>query len=424
MKILYFDCFSGISGDMTLAALLDLDLKNFDFLISQLETLHIGGWNINMERRNKNGINANYIKVILSDTDTHGHDHDHIHGHSHEHRNYADIVHILDHSKISDKAKDLSKNIFKRIAVAEAKIHGSDINKVNFHEVGAVDSIIDIVGAAVLFDLLISQNKIEKIYCSVVNDGHGFTHCQHGKIPVPAPATVEIFTAAEVKTRQIDVPKELVTPTGAAIIAEVAQSFGFMPEMAAVKTGYGAGTRDLEIPNVVRIVLGEIDAGACNARPADDVISRTANGRPYEDITVIETNIDDCPSEILAYTMEKLFKNGANDVFFTPIYMKKNRPAVKLTVLCKNESLDKLAKIIFSETTTIGVRIREEKRICLERNIKTVTTVYGDLKVKEIEFDGEKKLVPEFEEARKLAENSGAPLHKIYGSVKLTDCSN
>ena len=404
MRVLYFDCFSGISGDMTLAALLDLDVTNFDYLVSQLETLNVGGWTLNMERRNKNGIDANYINVILSDAHHSHESHEHTHSHSHEHRNFADIVHILDNSKITPDAKKISKNIFRRIASAEAKIHGTTVDKVNFHEVGAVDSIIDIVGVSVLLDLIVSQNKIGKIYCSVINDGHGFTRCRHGKIPVPAPATVEIFADAGVKSRQTDVPKELVTPTGAAIIAEISESFGFMPEMSAVKIAYGAGTRDLEIPNVVRIVLGEVDNCPCE--------------NSHEDITVIETNIDDCSPEILAYTMEKLLKEGANDVFFTPVYMKKNRPAVKLTALCKNEEAGKLSKIIFSETTTIGVRIREEKRICLERRFDFAETVYGDLKVKAIELDGETKLIPEYEEAKKLAENAGVPLCKIYESVK------
>ncbi|MCL1859491.1 MAG: nickel pincer cofactor biosynthesis protein LarC [Oscillospiraceae bacterium] len=424
MKILYFDCFSGISGDMTLAALLDLEPRNFDYLLAQLKTLNINGWSINTERRNKNGINANYIKVILPEP-SHSHSYSHHdsdnNNHSHEHRNFEDIIHIIDNSKITKKAKELSKNIFKRIAVAEAKIHGTEIDRVNFHEVGAVDSIIDITGAAVLLDLLVSQNKIEKIYCSVVNDGHGFTHCQHGKIPVPAPATVEIFANAGVKTNQIDVPKELVTPTGAAIIAEIAGNFGFMPEMSAIKTGYGAGTRDLEIPNVLRVILGEFTVGAIINRPLkenDDGIFRAIDNRSHENITIIETNIDDCPAEILAYTMEKLLKEGANDVFFTPVYMKKNRPAVKLTVLCKKELTDKLSKIILSETTTIGIRMREEKRICLERKSDFIKTVYGDLKVKEIEFDGERKIMPEYEDAKKLAENANVPLYKIYDSVK------
>jgi len=412
MKILYFDCFSGISGDMTLGALLDLVPEKFDYLMSQLKKLNVGGWNINMERRNKNGINSNYIKVNLTAHDDH--DHPHGHNHSHRHRGFSDISHMIDESQINEEAKETAKNIFGRIAVAEAKIHGTDVEKVNFHEVGAVDSIIDIVGAAVLLDLIIIENKIEKIYCSIINDGYGFTHCQHGKIPVPAPATVEIFANAGVKTRQIDIPKELVTPTGAAIIAEIAGDFGIMPEMSVIKTGYGAGTRDLEIPNVLRVIMGETQSPLPPFQKGANIADMFG-----ENITVIETNIDDCSSEILAYTMEKLLKAGANDVFFTPVYMKKNRPAVKLTVLCKSEDVDGLAKIIFSETTTIGVRIREEKRICLPRKTEIVKTVYGDLKVKAIEFDGEKKLMPEYEDAKKLAEASGVPLYKIYEGVKI-----
>ena len=411
-KILYFDCFSGISGDMTLGALLDLDLGNYDYLISQLESLNINGWRINMERRDKTGINSNYIKVILEDFHEHEHEHEHNRGHehhhNHEHRDFSDILHIIESSKITNNAKELSKNIFKRLAEAEAKVHGIDkeeIGKVSFHEVGAVDSIIDIVGSAVLLDLIISKNQINMICCSVISDGYGFTHCKHGKIPVPVPAVVEVFANAGVKTRQTDIPKELVTPTGAAIISEIIDKNNnwIMPGMTALKTGYGAGTRDLEIPNVVRVILGE------------DINNNISE---ITEITVIETNIDDCSAEILAYTMEKLLQSGAKDVFFTPVYMKKNRPAVKLTVLCKNRDIDKIAKVIFSETTTIGLRIREEKRICLERKSRIIKTVYGDLKVKEIEFDGEIKFTPEYEDAKKLAETIGVPLYKIYESIK------
>jgi hypothetical protein len=409
---------------MTLAALLDLEPDNYDYLISRLKTLGINGeWSMNAERRNKNGIDASYIKVVLHDDHDHDHgdhDHSHDHHHDHDHRNFADIANIIKGGDITPGAKKIAESIFWRIAVAEGKIHGRAPESVNFHEVGAVDSIIDIVGAAILLDLIISRHEIEKICCSVVNDGHGFTYCQHGKIPIPAPATAEIFSNAKVKTRQIDVPKELVTPTGAAIIAEIASEFGFMPEMTPLKTGYGAGTRDLDIPNVVRVVLGEIEQTPVSSadtpfqKGAYERETRAIDNRPYEDITVIETNIDDCASEILAYTMEKLLGAGANDVFFTPVYMKKNRPAVKLTALCRSEMTGALAKIIFAETTTIGLRMREEKRICLKREEKIIATGYGELKVKEIEFNGEKKIIPEYESAKILAENAGVPLREIY----------
>ena len=379
---------------MTLAALLDLCPGNFDFLVSQLKTLGLGGWEIQTERRGKNGIDANYAKVLLS----HGHD-----GHGHAHRSHADIAHMIEKSGISDRAKELSINIFGRMADAEAKIHGVQAEDVRFHEVGAADSIIDIVGAAVLADLLSGQFGIEKICCSPVGDGHGFANCQHGKIPVPAPATVEIFKNSGIRMRQLEVPHELATPTGAAIVAELAQGCGPMPEMAVAKAGYGAGTRDLEIPNVLRVVLGDADG---------------KESERTESITVIEANIDDCPPEILAYAMERLFEEGANDVFFTPIYMKKNRPATKLTALCKNESAERLAKIIFSETTTIGLRIREEKRICLARGDAVLQTEFGELKAKKIEFEGEEKLSPEYEHAKKLARDAGVPLRKIYESAR------
>ncbi|MCL1792559.1 MAG: nickel pincer cofactor biosynthesis protein LarC [Oscillospiraceae bacterium] len=399
MKILYFDCFSGISGDMTLAALLDLCPENFDFLVSDLKTLGLEGWEIIVGRREKNGINANHVKVALPPNDRGDHAH-----HHHPNRNYANIAHMIDHSEMSAGAKLLSKNIFKRIATAEAKVHGVGFREVHFHEVGAADSIIDIAGASVLLDLLVTQHGIERICSSPISDGYGFAYCQHGKIPVPAPATVEIFKEAGAKTRQIEVESELATPTGAAIIAEIAQSYGLMPEMKALKSGYGAGTKDLAVPNVLRVILGDSEGGGA--------------GGATENITVIETNIDDCSPEILAYTMEKLFCAGASDVFFTPVYMKKNRPATQLTALCQSGLAEKLANVIFSETTTIGLRMREEKRICLARGIAMVQTDFGGLRVKKVEFEGEEKWIPEYEDAKRLARESGVPLHKIYESVK------
>ena len=396
MKVLYFDCFSGISGDMALAALLDLEPTNFDCLMEGLLSLGLEDWELRAERRDKNGINANYIKVAL---------HEEPHGRSHEHRNYADIEALIEHSEIAGGAKELSKNIFRRLTAAEAKIHGVGFDEVHFHEVGAVDSIIDIVGTAILLDLFAEKHEVEAIYASPVSDGHGFVECRHGKIPVPVPATVEIFREENVKIRQLDIPKELTTPTGAAIIAEIAWGFGPMPELAVEKTGYGAGTRDLEIPNVLRVMLGDMG----DMRDMEDDAS--------DKITVIETNIDDCSPEILAYTMERLFSEGAKDVFFTPIQMKKNRPATKLTLLCDAKSAERLAGIVFSETTAIGVRLREEKRICLAREAGSVNTAFGELKVKVVGFGGERKLVPEYEHAKKLAVAAGVPLFKVYESV-------
>ncbi len=306
MKALYFDCFSGISGDMTLGALLDLGLDQEAFL-AEMAKVHVDGFEIKIGRVNKNGIDAMDVDVILAEEEhhhhhdhehphthdhdhehphTHDHDHDHEHphthdhdhehphthdhdhaamhthehphthdhGHSHVHRNLFDVNHVIEESGISDHAKALAKAIFLRVAQAESKVHGKPLEEVHFHEVGALDSIVDIIGTAVLMDML----NVDAIYSSVVNDGHGFVWCQHGYMPIPAPATAEIFAASDVLYRQIDVEKELVTPTGAVIVAELATSFGTMPAMKILKTGYGAGKRDNKIPNVLRVVLGEV----------------------------------------------------------------------------------------------------------------------------------------------------------------------
>ena len=328
MKALYFDCFSGISGDMTLGALLDLGLDQEAFL-AEMAKVHVDGFEIKIGRVNKNGIDAMDVDVILAEEEhhhhhdhdhdhehphthdhdhdhehphthdhdhdhehphthdhdhdhehphTHDHDHDHEHPHTHDHdhaamhthahphthdhghthshvhRNLFDVNHVIEESGISDHAKALAKAIFLRVAQAESKVHGKPLEEVHFHEVGALDSIVDIIGTAVLMDML----KVDAIYSSIVNDGHGFVWCQHGYMPIPAPATAEIFAASDVLYRQIDVEKELVTPTGAAIVAELASSFGTMPAMKILKTGYGAGKRDNKIPNVLRVVLGEV----------------------------------------------------------------------------------------------------------------------------------------------------------------------
>ena len=307
MKALYFDCFSGISGDMTLGALLDLGLDK-DAFLAEMAKLNVEGFEIKIGRTEKSGIGAQDVDVILTNGEfvdehhhhehthehthehehshdehthehhhdhehtpehehhhdhehMHEHDHAHTHEHSHEHthahvhRNINDIKTIIDNSTIADSAKDLAKRIFMRVAKAEAKVHGKTLEEVHFHEVGALDSIVDIIGTAVLIDMI----KPDKIYASVVNDGHGFIKCQHGLMPVPAPATAEIFAASDVVYKQIDVNNEMVTPTGAAIIAELAESYGMCPQMNIIKTGYGAGKREFSIPNLLRVVLGEID---------------------------------------------------------------------------------------------------------------------------------------------------------------------
>ena len=352
MKVLYFDCSSGISGNMTLGALTEI-IGDENYLVNELKKLNVDGYKIEISKKVKNGITGTYVDVMLE------HDHEHEHHHHHEHRNLNDVNNIIDKSSLDDNVKDLAKKIFIRVARAESKVHNKPLEEVHFHEVGAIDSIVDIVGTAILI------NKInpDKVISSIVNDGYGFIQCAHGKMAVPVPATSEIFTDAGVKFRQIDIDTELVTPTGAAIIAELSDEFKVMPAMNVEKIGWGAGYKDIEIPNVLKGYLGKMD-------------------EKDNSICVMETNIDDSSGEILGYTSEKLFEEGALDVFFTPIFMKKNRPAYRLTVACKKGEMEKLQNIIFRETTTIGIRYRFEERKVLKREEAEIDTKYGKLKVK------------------------------------------
>jgi uncharacterized protein (TIGR00299 family) protein len=322
------------------------------------------------------------------------HHHAHAH-HPHVHRTMADIARIIDESGITAGAKSLAKRIFVRLAVAEAKIHGSTPDKVHFHEVGAVDSIIDIVGTAICIDLLAP----DKICASVLHDGRGFVKCQHGTIPVPVPAVTEVLAARGTAFKQLDIEGELMTPTGAAIIAELAESFGPMPEMKIIKTGYGSGTKDFPIPNLLRVVQGEPVAGK---KPEQDTV------------TVIETNIDDTTPEILGYVMERLLEAGAHDVFFSPVYMKKCRPATWLHVLCDEADLLAMEHILFTETSTIGLRKYRVERTCLPRKAATLSTPYGEVKAKETTFGDTSRLCIEYEDARRIAREKGLPLRDVY----------
>lgn len=414
MKILYFDCSSGISGNMTLGALLEIT-GDTSYLINELKKLNVDGYSIEISKKIKNGITGTFVDVILADeqhVDNHmDHEHmnyehvdhshtshyhnDHIHSNnnniSHHHRNLADVEKIIDESSLSDYVKALSKRIFLRVAKAESKVHDKPLDEVHFHEVGAIDSIVDIVGTAILIDAI----KPDRILSGVVNDGHGFIKCAHGTMSVPVPATSEIFAHGNVIFRQIDVSTELVTPTGAAIIAELATDFINLPAMNVKKIGWGAGSKDLDIPNILKVYYGDIQNHA-------------------EQCVVMSTNIDDCSGEILGYTMELLMENGARDVFYTPIYMKKNRPAYLLTVICMKEDMQKLENIIFKQTTTIGIRYRYENRDILERENIIVDTVYGPLRAKKVSTDDGSYIYPEYESAKKLAKDNHVPLKEIY----------
>lgn len=405
MKTLYFDCSSGISGNMTLGALLEI-IGDDNYLLEELKKLNVDGYRIEISNKVKNGITGKYVDVILEDEE-HGHDHNHEHEHEHEHehhhehshdhahhhahRNLNDVNEIIDNSSIDEKSKELAKRIFLRVAKAEAKVHNKPLEEVHFHEVGAIDSIVDIVGTAILI------NKInpDKIISSVVNDGYGFIECAHGTMAVPVPATSEIFASSNVKFRQIDVDTELVTPTGAAIIAELAEEFTTLPTMVTEKIGWGAGYKDLKIPNVLKVYYGEME-------------------KTNENFVVMETNVDDCSGEVLAYTSEELFENGALDVFYTPIFMKKGRPAYRLSVACRKEDMFKLQNIMFKETTTIGIRYRFESRTELGREMVEIDTKYGKIKAKKVTNNGATYVYPEYESLKEIAKKNDIPLKELY----------
>ena len=405
-KILYFDCSAGISGDMTLGALLDLGADKKVFL-TELEKLHLEGYEIAFETTQRNAITATHVNVILTGQEqahdhTHEHDHEHTHDHSHDHghghfhRSFRDIRQMIQNSELSKEVKDLSLRIFTRVARAEAKVHHRDMEEVQFHEVGAVDSIVDIVGSAILITML----KPDRICASVVQDGHGFVHCQHGMLSVPVPAVCEIFAESDVLIRQIDVDTELVTPTGAAIISELADSFGTMPVMTIDKMGWGAGTKILKIPNLLKVTLGYQETVSDNYTEQDEIM-------------VLETNLDDCTGEMLGAAMEILMENGALDAFYTPIFMKKNRPAWCLTVLARPEDTEKMERLIFLHTTTIGIRRHLDQRRILKREKAVVPTAYGELQVKRVILEDGYRDYPEYESAKKLAVETGKPLWEI-----------
>ncbi|MBR3249679.1 MAG: nickel pincer cofactor biosynthesis protein LarC [Clostridia bacterium] len=402
MKGLYFDCSSGISGNMTLGALLDI-IDDEKYFLNEIKKLNIDGYKIEILKKESYGINGRYVDVIVDGKDEYGHIH-HIqdenshnldkehHHHHHEHRNLNDVNEIIDRSSLDDKTKKLAKEIFLKVAKAESKVHGKPIDKVHFHEVGAIDSIIDIVGTAILI------NKIDPsfIVSSVINEGHGFIVCAHGKMSVPVPATSQIFADENVKFKQIDVDTELVTPTGAAIISTLAKDYTIMPEMKLEKVGYGAGLKDIGYSNLLKVYYGEM------------ISSKS-------DMYVIETNIDDSNGEELGYAMEKLLKNNAKDVFYTPIFMKKNRPAYKLEVICEKENLDNLLEIIFKETTTIGARFYKVDRAELKREKIEIDTKYGKISGKKITTPkGEVYVYPEYESIKELAEQKNIPLKELY----------
>ena len=387
MKTLYFDCFSGISGDMIIGALIDLGL-DVGFLKNELKKLNLKKYNIESKKIVKNGITA--IKFNIIETKNAKKMAKPFFLPEKEH-NLNELNKIIEKSKLDNDTKNTIKKIFNKIAVAEAKIHNKPIDKIHFHEIGAVDTIIDVAGAVIG----IKKLGIEKMYCSKLNVGTGFVEFSHGRFPVPAPATAEILKGIPIYNNNVEA--ELVTPTGAAIITAFADGFGEMPPIKIEKIGYGAGTKDLTQPNLLRIFVGETQ------KNSDEIVN------------VIETNIDNMNPEIYPYVVDKLMDNNALDAYLTNIIMKKGRPAIKLTVLAKVKDTDKMCRIIFDETTTLGVRIFRAERKILNREIKTMKTKYGNVRIKISKSGDEiKNITPEYEDCVKIAKNKKIPLKKVY----------
>ncbi len=427
-KTLYLDIFSGISGDMFIGAMLDLGVS-FEALKAELQKVEVGHYHLHQQRQTKAGIAG--IKFDVHEHDAHGHaghdhghhhPHDHSHGpgdhgHAHQHepaphhhhddsRNYADIRKLIVGSALSDWVKEKSVAVFHRIAVAEGKIHGHLPEEVHFHEVGAIDSIVDVIGACVCLE----QLGHPRVLAAQVTEGTGWVNCAHGRFPVPTLATLEILGARGIAVNQCDEPHELVTPTGAAILAEFAETFGPMRGLVANRVGYGLGTRDNHTrPNVLRAVLGRSEASTGSGPQLD---------WETDTIAVLETNLDDVNPELLGAFVEQALKAGALDVFHTPIQMKKSRPAILLTALCPEAKADALSELMLRETTAFGVRRTTASRRKLQREITRVSTAYGLVEVKIGRLNG--KLVqaaPEFESCRALAEQAGISLKEVYSAA-------
>ncbi len=426
MRIAYLDCFSGISGDMFLGALVDAGVSA-KLLEDTVATLDIGA-RLKISRVTRSGISATKVDVYTNgekdlpreifwekqerqqthshaDTHSHGPAHSHTHDHHHEvdhshGRTLPEIRRIIDHASISATARQTAIKIFEALGQAEAEIHNTSIDQVHFHEVGAVDAMVDIVCAAVGAESL----AIDEWICSPLNVGGGTVKCAHGTLPVPAPATLKLLSNAPVYSSGPQV--ELVTPTGAAIVKTLASRFTPFPAMKIEKAGYGAGTRNFpDHPNLLRLTIGE----TAQAEEASKLA-----GTASETIAVLEANLDDLSPQVLAYAMERLLTEGALDVFSVPIQMKKSRPGALLTVLAKTEDASRLTNLIFAETTTLGVRRCEEQRQTLSRRWETVATTWGPVRIKIANMNGSiSNYAPEYEDCRKLAEANHVPLKTV-----------
>ncbi|GAC1661059.1 MAG: nickel pincer cofactor biosynthesis protein LarC [Candidatus Acidiferrum sp.] len=384
MKLAYFDCFSGISGDMTLGALVDAGCA-VEHLRAELMGMRLPGWELSAEKVWKSGMSATYVRVKTEE--------------QHKHRSLSAILDIVKSSTLTSSVRERTTAIFRKLGEAEARVHDAPLEKIHFHEVGALDSIIDIVGACIGFEAL----GLECFSCSPLNVGGGTAKMAHGILPVPAPATAELLKGKP--TYSTGVQWELVTPTGAAIVATLCDSFGPQPPMNVSAVGYGAGTADLEgQPNVVRIMIGES-------------AERVAAGFD-EEISVIEANLDDMNPQIYGYFSEKALAAGALDVYTTPVQMKKNRPGTLLTILCKPHDSDVLMSMVFAETTTFGVRSYRAQRRVLPRESVSVKTAFGDVRIKLSRVNGTiSHVAPEYDDCRKLAVEKNVPLQRVISEA-------
>ena len=410
-KNLYFECASGISGDMAVAALLDLGADR-EKLLKVLGSIPADGFKVEISDVVKNGVKCCDFNVVLDEKhENHDHDTDYLFGHKHqhvyhhhEHRNLGDILHIIEHTELNENAKNLAEKIFRIVAVAESKAHGVALEEVHFHEVGAVDSIVDIVAFAFCFDDL----GIERVFIPALTEGTGEIRCQHGILPIPVPAVVNIVQEYGISMKITDTKAELVTPTGAAIAAAVMTDETLPKEFKIVKTGLGAGKRNYEKPSILRAFF--IEAPEKSDEPEKDE-------EPANEVTKLEANIDDSTGEELGFAMEQLFEAGVLDVFYTPCFMKKNRPAYMLTVLCKNEDSEKMEEIIFNQTTTIGIRRTRTERSVLTRETLLIDTPYGEVRIKLVNHNNRKRFAPEYEDVAGISRRTGISFGKIYNEL-------
>lgn len=424
-KTLYLECYSGISGDMTVAALLDLGADR-EVLKESLKSLPVGGFRTEITRVKKSGLDACDFSVIL-EQDNHDHDmeylhgseksytghhehshemnHEHHHGHTHshehphEHRGMKEITEIIQKSEMTVRAKKMAMRVFDILAQAESKAHGVPVEEVHFHEVGAVDSIVDIAAIAICMDNL----DISNVIVPVLYEGTGFIRCQHGQIPVPVPAVTHIAETHKLKLKITDIQGELVTPTGAAVVAAFRTSDRLPEDFTMLKTGIGAGKRQYHCPGILRAML----------------IRETTDLQIKDIIWKLETDMDDCGGEMMGHVMNLLMANGAREVHYTPIYTKKNRPAYTLTVICKESEREKLENLIFSETTTIGIRRVEMERTILQREIQKKDTPVGTAIVKACTLpDGNIRYYPEYENVAELAERNQLSFRETYDRIR------